>query len=677
MQNLQHVFGRQRLEIEAVGRVIVGRHGFRVAVDHDRLIAGFAQRKAGMDAAIVELDTLADAVGTTAQDDDLLAVAGLRLILRLAEDRGFIGRIHVGRLRLELGGAGVDALEHRTHAQLVAQAAHLVLGHAAGHGDDGIVDQAAAARHAALIAAQIGRLERQPGETLVGKAHGLEAAHAVRIARQAMFQHLILGLDDFLQALQEPGVELGDIVDFRDGQTFTKGLRGDQQTIGRRLCQGGDDVVLGRADQMIDLVEAGQAGFQTAQRLLHRFMDVAADRHDFADRLHGGAQQRLGALELFEGEARDLGHDIVDRRFERSRGRAGNVILDLVERVADGQLRRDLGDREAGRLRRQRRGARHARVHLDDDQAAVLGIDRELDVRPAGFDADLAQHRQAGVAHDLIFLVGQRQRRRDGDGVAGVDAHRIDILDRADDDGIVVAITHDFHLIFLPAEERFLDQDFGGRRSIQPAADDVHELVAIIGDTAAGAAHGEAGADDRRKAGELQRFHRLFHGVGDARAGRFQADLVHGVAELDPVLRLVDRLGVGADHLDTVLLQRAVVEQRQRRVQRGLAAHRRQHRIGPLLLDDLRHDFGRDRLDIGRVGKFRIGHDGGRVGIHQDDAIALFLQRLDRLRARIIELARLADDDRTSADDEDGGDVCALGHYLASDLQLKALTRTI
>jgi hypothetical protein len=41
---------------------------------------------------------------------------------------------------------------------------------------------------------------------------------------------------------------------------------------------------------------------------------------------------------------------------------------------------------------------------------------------------------------------------------------------------------------------------------------------------------------------------------------------------------------------------------------------------------------------------------------------ALGLQSLDGLRPRIIELRRLADDDRASADDEDGADVCAAGH---------------
>src|SRR3546814_14095961 len=61
-----------------------------------------------------------------------------------------------------------------------------------------------------------------------------------------------------------------------------------------------------------------------------------------------------------------------------------------------------------------------------------------------------------------------------------------------------------------------------------------------------------------------------------------------------------------------------------------------------------------DRLDISGVGKVGIGHDRRRVGVDEDNAIALLLERLDRLRPRIVELARLTDNDRAGADDEDG-----------------------
>ena len=63
--------------------------------------------------------------------------------------------------------------------------------------------------------------------------------------------------------------------------------------------------------------------------------------------------------------------------------------------VTHGQFGGDLGDRETGGLGSQRRGTGHARVHLDDDHAAGLRVDGELDVGAAGLHADLAQHRQA------------------------------------------------------------------------------------------------------------------------------------------------------------------------------------------------------------------------------------------------------------------------------------------
>src|SRR5262249_43440824 len=81
-----------------------------------------------------------------------------------------------------------------------------------------------------------------------------------------------------------------------------------------------------------------------------------------------------------------------------------------------------------------------------------------------------------------------------------------------------------------------------------------------------------------------------------------------------------------------------------------------------LLLDDLGDDLGRDRLDISRIREIGIGHDRRRIGVHQHDPIAFGLERLDRLRPGIIELAGLTDDDRPSADDEDRGDVGPLGH---------------
>jgi hypothetical protein len=58
-----HVFEGQRLEVEAVGGVIVGRHRLRVAVHHHRLVALGPEAEDGVTAAVIELDPLPDPVG--------------------------------------------------------------------------------------------------------------------------------------------------------------------------------------------------------------------------------------------------------------------------------------------------------------------------------------------------------------------------------------------------------------------------------------------------------------------------------------------------------------------------------------------------------------------------------------------------------------------------------------
>ena len=168
---------------------------------------------------------------------------------------------------------------------------------------------------------------------------------------------------------------------------------------------------------------------------------------------------------------------------------------------------------------------------------------------------------------------------------------------------------------------------------------------------------------------------RLVHRVHDPAGRAAEADRGHGVAEQLAVFGLGDGIGLGADHLDAPALQRAVVEQLHADVQRRLPAHRRQQRVGALALDDLLDDGGRDRLDVGGIRHAGVGHDGGRVGVHQDHPVAFLPQRLARLDAGVVELAGLADDDRAGADDQDRVDVGALGH--AGDLLGSAAARAL
>src|SRR5205809_3504048 len=82
----------------------------------------------------------------------------------------------------------------------------------------------------------------------------------------------------------------------------------------------------------------------------------------------------------------------------------------------------------------------------------------ELDVRAAALDADGADHVRGGVPQLLVRLVGERHLRRDRDRIARVNAHRVEVLDRADDDDVVAAVANHLELELVPAQQGLLDQ---------------------------------------------------------------------------------------------------------------------------------------------------------------------------------------------------------------------------
>ena len=70
VHDLEHVLERQRLEVQLVRDVEVGRDRLGIRVDHDRLVPLLAERHHRAHAAVVELDALPDPVRTAAEDDD-------------------------------------------------------------------------------------------------------------------------------------------------------------------------------------------------------------------------------------------------------------------------------------------------------------------------------------------------------------------------------------------------------------------------------------------------------------------------------------------------------------------------------------------------------------------------------------------------------------------------------
>ena len=396
---------------------------------------------------------------------------------------------------------------------------------------------------------------------------------------------------------------------------------------------------------------------------MQRLFEGAADGHGLADGLHLRGERFVGTGEFLEGETRDLGDDVVDGGLEGGGCVAGDVVLQLIERVADGELGGDLGDGETGGFGGERGAAADAGVHLDDDHAAGVGMDSELDVGSARLDADLADAGEREVAHDLVFAIRERLDRGDGDGVAGVDAHGVEVLDGADDDAVVGFVPDDLHFELFPAEQGLFDEDFGDGGEVEAAGGDGFEFFLVVSDAAAGAAEGVGRADDEGHGADLFGDGAgFFDGVGDAGLGEVEPDFEHGVFEEQAVLAFFDGLGFGADHADAVFFEGACAVQGHGGIEGGLAAEGGEEDVGLFLDDDFFDDLGGDGLDVGAEGELGVGHDGGRVRVDEDDLVAFFAEGFAGLDAGVVELTALADDDGAGADDEDAFDGGVFGH---------------
>ena len=427
---------------------------------------------------------------------------------------------------------------------------------------------------------------------------------------------------------------------------------------GQVVERGAPGVVLGERPDT-GLLEA-------AQRLVERRAERPVDGHHLAGRLHLAAQRPVGTWELVEREARQLDHDVVEGRLEGRHGRAGHDVRDLGQPAADGDLGRDPGDRVAGRLRGERRGARDARVDLDDRVFGRVGRERELDVA-AALDAERPDDGQGRAAQPLVDRVGQGLDRRHDDRIAGVDAQRIDVLHRAHGDARVVGIAHHLVLDLLPADEALLDHDLADRARPEPGADPLPVGGLGLDDAAAGPAEREGGPDDRRQADRRERLvRRAVAGRGrracdDGARGIGLADPVEQVAERLAVLGHPDRLERRAEEPDGVAFEDARIGHRGREVQRRLAAEARQQPVGALLRDDRLDRLDRERFEIDDVGHRRVGHDRGRVRVDQDRPDALGPQRATGLGPGVVELGRLADDHGAGPEDQDRGGLLERG----------------
>ena len=141
--------------------------------------------------------------------------------------------------------------------------------------------------------------------------------------------------------------------------------------------------------------------------------------------------------------------------------------------------------------------------------------------------------------------------------------------------------------------------------------------------------------------------------MGEVSCDDIKTNCLHGIPKPLAVLGFVDCILGRPDHLDTEFLQHAVAHQVQRAVQRRLTPHCGQQHVGTLFFNNECNRLPGNRLNIGGIRELGVSHDRCRIGVHQNDPIALLPKRLTGLYSRVVEFTGLPNDNRARANHQD------------------------
>ena len=244
-----------------------------------------------MAATAVEFDALPDSVRAAAQNHDLLLVADLpdRLVIF------GVCRIVIWRCGREFARACINRAIGGMDAVFLPQGANLQFIHS---------------QRICQLPVRIAKLLRFP-QTFRRVFNGLFKGRKFR--QFAEIEHV--KASQFLYffqwpAMLESGMKHIDTIRVRTGQ-FS-----------------GDRLVVQTVKMLLFLLqtEAPMACLQRADGLLESLVEIAANRHRFADGFHLRAKCRIGGGKLFKCEPRHLHDDVVQHRLEAG----GRVFRDVV-----------------------------------------------------------------------------------------------------------------------------------------------------------------------------------------------------------------------------------------------------------------------------------------------------------------------------------------------------------
>ena len=108
-----------------------------------------------------------------------------------------------------------------------------------------------------------------------------------------------------------------------------------------------------------------------------------------------------------------------------------------------------------------------------------------------------------------------------------MNAHWIDIFDKADCDHVVVCIPDDLQFQLLPSKDGFFYQNLPHKTGLQSSCTYSFQLFLIVYQAAAGPAHCVGGTEYDRVSKLIRNIQGFFHAVGNLTSCHFNANGIH------------------------------------------------------------------------------------------------------------------------------------------------------
>ena len=155
----------------------------------------------------------------------------------------------------------------------------------------------------------------------------------------------------------------------------------------------------------------------------------------------------------------------------------------------------------------------------------------------------------------LLTLFGDRQHRGGTKRIPGMNPQRVDILNKAYGNNIILRITHHFQFQFFPAENGFFHQDLAYQTGLKPPGTDYLQFFFIIYQPAAGAPHRISRAEHHRISQPFRDRKGFLHRIGHFAARHFNAQAVHRFLKLYTVFPTFDSIRLHANNFHLILIQ--------------------------------------------------------------------------------------------------------------------------